>query len=546
MMRPDVRARGRTRRRRSTRREIAALAAIVAALLLPLALCARFPTQDGPAHLENAGILTRYHEPGSDHLHRYYTISSGLDPTWLGHLALAGLLKAARPSVADKLFIAGYAIAFVLALWWALGGIHRRAASLAFLALPLVFNYLLHLGLYSFGYSVAAALLVLGLALRRERWTTTSTLGLSGLVLLVWALHPISALVAIIGTLSVGAARAARAARAREAWSRALLRHLGPPVVACLPLAALLARFAGRFRGGTPIRLPLGSLAQGLVTGEVLVAYDRLELWVTTAFVLGLGALLLPGLRQRRRPRRGAGLLLAALAVGGLYFVMPDRVATDRLVSVALVSPRLLLYVYLLLIFVVAARPYGRRARRILQAAGGAAALLLMLVRVPSYVALDVQMEEYVSAAPHLERGTTVLPLTFAPRGLRADGSDLARDVQPFLHAAGWLAVERDLVDLGNYEAAMGYFPVRWRREVDPYVHLGPPGGHEETPPRVDIAGYEARTPGSIDAVLLWGPARDRYQTAVRQAILRELAAGWDLVYRSPRGLMEVYRRRPR
>jgi hypothetical protein len=62
----------------------------------------------------------------------------------------------------------------------------------------------------------------------------------------------------------------------------------------------------------------------------------------------------------------------------------------------------------------------------------------------------------------------------------------------------------------------------------------------------VEIAAYEARTPGSIDAVLLWGPARDRTQIAVRQAIVRELAAGWDLAYTSPRGLMEVYRRRPR
>jgi hypothetical protein len=534
------------RGRRGPRGEIVALAAVVALLLLPLVLCARFPTQDGPAHLENAGILTRYHEPGSEHLRRYYTISSRPDPTWLAHLALAGLLAVAPARVADKLFVAGYTVAFVAALWWALRGVNRRAASLTFLGLPLVFNYLLHLGFYSFGYSVAAALLVLGLALRRERWTAASTLGLTGLVLLVWALHPVSAMVAVICTLSLGVADAARAAASGEGWPRALRRHLGPPTLACLPLAALVPLFGAHFQGGTAVRLPVGALAQGLVTGEALVAYDAVELWATTGFVLGLGALLALEVGRRRRPRRGSAFLLATGVVIALYFTVPDRLLSDRLATAAFVSPRLLLYAYLLAIFVVAARPSGRRVRRGLQVAGAAAAITLMLVRVPSYVALDVQLEEYVSAAPHLERGTTVLPLSFAPRGLRADGSDLTRDVQPFLHAAGWVAVERDLVEFGNYEAAMGYFPVRWRREVDPYTHLGPPGGHEETPPRVEIAAYEARTRGSIDAVLLWGPARDRTQIAVRQAIVRELAAGWDLAYTSPRGLMEVYRRRPR
>ena len=85
---------------------------------------------------------------------------------------------------------------------------------------------------------------------------------------------------------------------------------------------------------------------------------------------------------------------------------------------------------------------------------------------------------------------------------------------------------------------------MEWRDEVNPYVHLGPPGGHEGTPPQVDMAAYEARTPGSIDAVLLWGRARGRRESLARQAILRDLARGWDLVYASPRGLIEVYRRR--
>jgi hypothetical protein len=71
---------------------------VVAVLLLPLVLCARFPTQDGPAHVENAAILIRHHDPGADHLRRYCTISDRLGPTRLRHLALADLVAVAALS----------------------------------------------------------------------------------------------------------------------------------------------------------------------------------------------------------------------------------------------------------------------------------------------------------------------------------------------------------------------------------------------------------------------------------------------------------------
>jgi len=357
----------------------------------------------------------------------------------------------------------------------------------------------------------------------------------------VWALHPISALFVVACTVSIGTVRAGRAIRAGVAPWRALLEYVGPPTLASLPFVAVTMLFSLRFRDGTPGRHPWQVLIERLVTGDVLVSYDRHELWIATGFVVGLGILALA-----RRPRRAPGLLLAALVMIGLYFVVPDHVATNRLMHAGLVSPRLALYVYLLLLFVVAAQPHRRRAHRLLQITGAVVALGLLVVRLPSYVALDAQLAEYLSAAPYLARGSTVLPLSFAPRGLRADGSDLSVRIQPFLHAAAWIAVERDLVEFTNYEAAMELFPVEWRDEVNPYFYLGPPGGHEETPPRVDLTAYEARTPGSIDAVLLWGSTRDRRQILVRRAILSDLATGWDLTYTSPGGLIQVYRRRAR
>ena len=45
-------------------------------------------------------------------------------------------------------------------------------------------------------------------------------------------------------------------------------------------------------------------------------------------------------------------------------------------------------------------------------------------------------------------------------------------DVVPFLYASGYVTAQRNAVDLCNYEANTGYFPVGFRPELNPYTHL--------------------------------------------------------------------------
>ena len=518
-------------------KEAAALWIVVMALLLPLARYPYFPTQDGPAHLQNAAILNAYDEPAADHLRQYYTLSTRFDPTWLGHLALAGLLAIASAPLADKIFVAGYALAFVLALRYALRGIHRRAASLAFLGLPFVFNHLLHLGFYSFCYSVAAALLAIGWCLRERRWSARRTLGFGGLVLLVWALHPVSALVVMVFVASMGAAELARTWRAGRRGTKPPSRQLAAPVLACLPAALAALALALRQRGGSMGWLPWGHRWWSLATGDVLVAYNLRELWVARVFVLFLAAVSLAVLwRRARRPRlsRCDGLLLSAVAVTFLYWTLPDRVSVA-----SYISARLGLFALVLLTMWLAAQPFARRTRRLIAATGASITLLLAAARQPAYRALSGQLRDYLSVAPHLEPGTTLLPLCFARRGVGQDGRTPSMKVEPFLHAAGWLAVERQVVDLSNYEAMMGVFPVDFRPELDPFRHILPPHSIELAPARADITGYAERTPGRIDYVLVWGLA-----PGAAPQLEAQLVAGWEPVYISPAGYAELYRRR--
>ncbi len=127
-----------------------------------------------------------------------------------------------------------------------------------------------------------------------------------------------------------------------------------------------------------------------------------------------------------------------------------------------------------------------------------------------------------------------------APSGERRQ---LAFRLWPFVHALGYVAGRRPIVDLGLYEAGEDYFPLRFRPELDPYRHLSiGPLGMEEVPPRVDVPGYERRG-GRVDYVLLWQPQVAPANHPATRELYRQLAAGFERVHVSRRGNAELWRR---
>ena len=113
--------------------------------VLPLWAFRFFPSQDGPAHLENAAILRDYDRPDRSLLPRFYTLSHRFHPNWFGHLALLGLMSVLPPLVAEKVLLTGYVILLPLGLRYALDGV--RAGSGWFeTVFPVLFASLVWLG----------------------------------------------------------------------------------------------------------------------------------------------------------------------------------------------------------------------------------------------------------------------------------------------------------------------------------------------------------------------------------------------------------------
>lgn len=519
------------------------LAGALLVQLLPLLLLDRIVTVDGPAHLAGAAVLAGYDDPARQLLRELYVVDLSPVPNLLTSVLLAALLPLTGPDVAERLLLAGYVLLLVLGLRCALRAADPRAGWLAVAAFPFVGSYLLFYGFYNFCLALGLSLFVVGIGLRRRTgWSPAATAGLAGLLLVTWSAHLLPLLVAglFVAVLSVARALADR----QHGTAYAVARHLWGPGLAGLPVLGLTLAFllSPASERGEPVRLPLLDLVTGLLTlGRPLVTFSRLEYLPATVVA---GTLLTVAVLAHRQ-QRPASPERRALAVTGLvmtlaYFASPARYGAEF----GFLNDRLSFFPPLFLLLWAAGPPPGPRARRAVVGALLGAAVTLAALQAPTQVRHSRAVDELLSVAEDVPRGATLLKLQlWRVPVVGPPARNPFRD--PLRHAPGRLAVLRDGVDIGHYEAVYDYFPTRFRTTLNPRRLLDPSlQGLSAVPPDVDLT----RAAPLVDVVLVVGrpqaPA-DVLQAPSARRVLGELEAGYRQVAVSERsGLVEVWVRR--
>jgi hypothetical protein len=515
------------------------LAALVAAHLLALWSVRTFPSQDGPIHLEMAAMLRELATGSASIVHHYFELNPQpvAQPNWLIYPPLALLSAVLSPRLAETLLLTAYILLFPAALLFLLRRVRQEGAYLVFLGLPVLFCYPLHMGFYNFCLGMTAALAAVAYWLPKRQLTPRSTLAFAALLLVAYFSHPVAW--TMVGVAAGGVLVGDLIAPPPGVGRRGVLLHRAlPTLVAALPELVSVARFASQEQGEPVQRLPLLALVKHLALGYSLVSYSRWELVFSVAQMATLTAAVAAVAWRRRRRLAWSpadGFLLAAGLVLALYFVLPVG-----LLGGGYLNQRLQLFVLLFVVAWLAGQPELDRWRRPVIAAGTVVTLGLLALHAASYRRLDGDLDEYLSAAPYVASGTTLLSLSYANFGPRDErGKTPSWKVRPFVHASGRLAAARGIVDLDDYQAGRDYFPVRYRPTCDPFVgdfDVSP----ESEPPRFDVAGYRRRPGCEIDYVLTWGAT-----AADLPAIADTLDGAYEEVYVSPeRGLTRLYRRR--
>jgi hypothetical protein len=513
--------------------------------LAPIWLLAHVPTQDGPAHLENAvALLRRTHVPL---LAEYYALNPWVLSNWVGHGVLAALSAVLPPALAEKALFSLYVLAIPLAFRYALPP-RARARGFAAAIFPFVYGLDFYMGFTEFCLGVVLHFLALGIWIRgRGRLPPRRAVALAAVTLLMADAHPVPAVAFVVTVAAMAAWRGAGSAlraRTAERRARALRAHLRLALAvafALLPAAIVVALEAAGVGGEAPSWLPLERRLFALGVLLSLVSMRPEEIYLSGAVAAAvLVAVVAAAWSLRRRIRPGSEWLVAAGATAALALLAPDAIGKGWGITL-----RLQIFPFALAIAWVGSVRSIPRVGRALPAVTSALSVLLLALRWPTSARLSGSLEEYVSIAPYVESGRTLLPLVLTA-GRDVDRTQLVPlNFGPFLHASGYVAASRDVVDFTNYEANTDLFPLRFRPERNPFLALGRGRGleGEVAPPCVDLdAGGGAVR---VDYVLLWGPVEPVLGDPCVRAWAQQLVRGYERVHVSrPNGYAQLWRRR--
>lgn len=510
--------------------------------LVPIWALPIFPSEDGPSHLETAHILLRYSQPEAELLRAFYTVNAHPSPNWLGHLGLMLLLVVLPAIWAEKVLLSAYVLLLPLSARYALRGVAPEAGFLAVLAFPFTFNSFLHMGFYNFCLSLPLFFLAVGQVLRHPRGPSRAqAFRLAALCTGLYFAHIVSFLMAFGVALGVVSARAAAlVAEGRKSPHPFAVPTGVSTLGAFLPgllLMSVFLRSAGGVDWSPEWRADRWTTSR-LV--DSFVSFEGVETWLAQALLWTLVAVAVyVGCRRLAAGRIVSLDVLFGVAATylALYSLAPDRAAGG-----SYLSERLLPFALWTLLLWFGTAPFSSAARRVVQASAACLALSFVVLDTQHSSQLQGAFQEYLSAGPSIERNSTLLPLCYSRRGIlerRPSGSLAA----VFLHTAGYLAVDRDIVELTHYEGHRPHFPVAFRPALNPYLHLGDVEGE---PPCVDIPAFTRQTGRSIDYVLVWSRRRYLPDEPCDPFVRQQLKKLYAPVFVSqPRGLAVLYRLKP-
>jgi len=508
--------------------------------LVPIWKYDYFPSQDGPSHLNNANVIRNYYRDNFVVFREYFQLAHRFGVNWLTHLALAGLMSVFPVLVAEKILLSGYVLLFMVAVRYAISSINTDSVAISFLAFPFVYNWPMHMGFYSFVYSLPLFLFCVGYwAKHKDNFGLWQMVTLVSLSLLLYLTHMLSLFLAL-GVIGV-----------MVAWLmfargfNYVVMQLGKTTVtdyfkhhALLPLLSFLPAVLATivFWSGRGLTDSLTDYAK-ILLGQLL-SFQRSEAVVFLLIGVLFAFLVLAvrfGLSQSPI-ENWDGFLVASLFCFVIYFVAPESVFREG----REIRPRLLLYPILVLVLWLGAQTYRPILKRTIICCSAALAIALLVMNSTKYGEFNDYLHEYVSAKYLIEPHSTILPIEFTYATMpEAFDWFTQRSPDPFLHASGYIAAETGSVDLENYEAETKHFPTTFRSERSPFWYIGtvqrPLSG-------LDLTNYHRRTGGQIDYVLIWS-SRNAADDLRRSGLTKQLEDSYSLIYVSPRGLTELYRR---
>lgn len=462
--------------------------------LIPLCLFSRLPSADGPVHLFNSKLLIDHFVQETKVEAFYFTLNRVIPPNVLGHVTLAFLIKLFGDNIAENILIAAYIIGLALSYRYFVRSVAKNSWGYECMIFPFLYNMHVFWGFYNFCLSIIFFLLATGYLLRRStRPSWVSCVALSLLVLLAYLSSPVGFAETCISVLFLlfadfkTLAKNSRIFAIRSIWT-----------FAALAPGSIMYLLYSRYRLGMgpsktewpSIRYPLSNL----FTLAPISAFGGTEriFGIVTLLLITILVVASIWVAVKTRTQIGWRYLGLAVVLAVVLFISPTTATGGTMIT-----PRLVYFPIFVVSLMIPLYLRDSFWRIMATAIPMTIAIVLLIIRMPEESRYNRQINDFLHSIPVTKHGGSLLFLTAKPDSAN---NSLMEFITHNEGVGGYLAVERDLVLVNNYEANTDYFPFLYKANRNPYPMLVAKSG---VPECSAVRDYEQVSGRPIDYVVL-------------------------------------------
>jgi hypothetical protein len=512
--------------------------AVLAVNLAMLCTVKYYPTMDGPSHLYNANLIKHLLIGDSPVVNRFFELNRALPPNWTSSFILAGFRFIFPAWVAEKALLFFYLVGISVSFRLLIRQLNPANAGLSIIIFPFAYSFLFHLGFYN--YSLSFVFLFLSLYYWLKSYKQQSFLK----YLCMFALISLTYLSAILTFFFLGfcLGMLAIAFAAKEYFEgdkvkpilQKLIRHLlllflisAPALVSAVFFLKTTSFFS------TPEQFSAGELTKWLNDVRCLIVYDYKGDEMITEQFLHISIAILAISFFVRFYSKGAFLYISKFGWGDL-FVIPMLITVILFYTVpngegaGMMSDRFCLLAYMFFIIWVSSQSLPKRVTYIFMILTIGFHFVLLFSRCNGTIKnLNKDAEIICNASKCIKENSVVLTVNMSNHWIEPNFDN-------------YFGVDKPMVVLHNYEASVGWFPVRWNKKRMPRVRLG----DSDSICGINWSSNRKNSQiQNIDYVCLYGQT-NRINDSVWTNLRQQLRQYFFVKYSSPERYVIVYKRK--
>jgi hypothetical protein len=498
-------------------------------LVIPVIRVEVFPTIDGGAHTYNSNLIKYLLSDSRQYLSQYFSLNEEPVPNWLGHFLLMFFNFFLAPEWSEKLLQIIYVLSLPLSFRFLVSS-YKVKLNFTFLIFPFVYSFVFVMGFYNFSLALILFFVTLACWNRyRNNLNAIKVFILFLLITLTYFSHLfIYAFLELTLFFCLTMEILYKWKEASLSLGKVIHSHLRKIIVFAVisvPAFVLFCNYMLSRKAGKDLFLGVDELINNIFFLQPVTGYNTAEYPYSRLLFLVLFALLVIGAYRNSVNNRGIParekimralsekniFMLMGLLCLFLYFKMPDANDMGGFISV-----RILALAALLMVAWINVQQMSMRLSYVLIPFVMYSMFGIMMGRLRFMDEVSRVSSEVLNASEKIESHSTIVPFNFADRFL-------------FCHTSTYLGADKPVVNLQNYEASLGWFPVKWNFKKMPNILVGKLASPHNS--QHSWATADTANPVQADYVFIIGKKYRENRDAFTVSLLENLQESYLLIY---------------